>query len=119
MISPSKITQLVSRFSRSPDGSRGHLIIFFATEAHPAGYEASSSEVDFSHAAEHRNDKFGEYAIAELVLNFGIGELVFHEEGNWLADADGSSWVRFSSIRKLEEGESFAGPLSAFSDSFN
>ena len=53
MISPSKITQLVSRFSRSPDGSRGHLIIFFATEAHPAGYEASSSEVDFSHTAEH------------------------------------------------------------------
>ncbi|MFZ4775958.1 MAG: hypothetical protein ACOYM3_11370 [Terrimicrobiaceae bacterium] len=118
MISPSKVTQLVSRFRRSPDGSRGHLIIFFATEAHPAGFEASSAEIAFFHAPERLNDNLGEYALAELVLNFSFEELVFQEKGSWLANAEGSTCVQFSSIRKRQAGESFANASSAFSDSF-
>lgn len=94
-------------------------MVIFTTEAHPAGYEASSSAIHFSQAADGRNDKFGEYALAQLVLSFGVGDLVFHEDGNWLADSDGSTWVRFSSVRKLQHGESLASRVTAFSELFN
>ena len=55
---------------------------------------------------------------AQFLLDFGVGTLTFSEADNILESPDGCS-VTFTSVRKLADDESFAGPESAFSDVFN
>ena len=113
----SKITQIVSHASRNPDGSRGPISIFFTTEAHPWGYEVSSHDITSARAVAAPEAR-GRSVLAKLLSCFVAGTLAFSETDNILSGADGRA-VRFTSARKLADGEPFGGPASAFSNLFD
>ena len=112
----STITQIISRTCRNPDGSRGPLTVFIATEAHAPGYETSSNDIAAAYATD-ASEANGRSVLAQLLLGSGAGTLTFSEKESTLSGSNGCT-VKFASVRKLSDVESFACRASAGSDFF-
>ena len=107
MSNASKITQIVSRSSRTKDGTRGPLVVFFTTEDHLAGYEVTDKQIDSCH---NEGESVADHVrlLAELVHLFGSGELEFIKESNRIQTLNGASWVGFSSVQRCQEAPAVA-----------